>query len=326
MQSGLLALAAVALLLAGCAHPQAQATSSSPAPATTTAARATTAPPATTTAPSTSAAPARMAIHGVVVDEALHPLGATVTILETNASQATGAGGAFRFDDLRPDVYFLTARSTGFRAQTLSVTPEAAQQPLRFQLAANPSDAPYNTTIHFRGRVECALEALIISPSCDSVITDPKALGHPELGRFNTTNSVVVDVEDGWRTVVGTLVFDPSGQPGLDGLRVTVQGTHNQSALGTYQQYGRFDGQDSFAFRLEPGATYADTTAGPVPQNTTAFKFEVYPQSHLWHVVCVPPGEGGTCFLGLGAGLDVGFDLYVTTFYGQPAPDGFRFG
>jgi hypothetical protein len=265
-----------------------------------------------------------MSIHGVVLDEALHPLAATVTILETNATQATGPGGAFRFDGLRPDVYLLTARSAGFRPETLSVMPDTAGDELRFQLQDNPTDAPYNTTLHFRGILECALEVLIISPSCDTLITSPQGLGHPELGLFNSTNSVTTDVQDGWKTVVTDVVFDTSSQPLLDGLRVTVQGTHNQSALGTYQQYGRFNDTKSFTFRLEPGATYPEDTGGPVPQNTTAFRFDVYPQSKGWHAVCAPPGSG-TCFLGVGFGMNVQFDLYITTFYGQPAPDGFTF-
>jgi hypothetical protein len=32
---------------------------------------------------------------------------------------------------------------------------------------------------------------------------------------------------------------------------------------------------------------------------------------------------GSECFLGVGAGKDVQFDLYMTVFYVQKAPDGF---
>lgn len=326
MDKGLALLLAAGALLAGCTAPithgtetHGTATTGPSATAAGTSHPATATTPAAT--PSAPPLPTRMAIHGVVVDEALRPLRANVTLLETNTTRATGADGVFRFADLRPDVYFLTARAAGHRSQTLSVTPEGAQDPVRFVLAANPSDRPHNTTVRFRGMLECALEALIVSPSCDALVTDEHGLGQPDLAQFNSTNSVTVDVQDGWRTVVADVVFDASSQPLLDGLRVTVQGTRNQSALGTYQQYGRFDGKESFTFRLEPGATYDDTTAGAVPQNTTAFRFDVYPQSLGWHAVCDP--SGGTCFLGVGAGTDVQFDLYITTFYGAPAPSGF---
>jgi hypothetical protein len=339
MEKGLaLCLAAAALLLAGCANPAADGATATHGTSSTTASTTAAATSGTTTAtarptqtPSPSAAPtqspstaeSRMSIRGVVVDPAFHPLSSTVTILETNTSQATGAGGAFRFDNLRPDVYFLTARSEGFRPRTLSVTPEASKKAVVFQLEANPSDAAYNETIHFKGTLECALEALILSPSCDTLITDPKGLNRPDLAQFNSTSTVVVDVQDNWKTVVTDVVFDGSTQPLLDGLRVTVQGTHNQSALGTYQQYGRFNGPHPFTFRLEPGASYDEGTGGPVPQNTTAFRFNVYPQSLLWHATPCLPVPVPTCFLGVGFGVDVQFDLYITTFYGKPAPDGF---
>jgi hypothetical protein len=339
MRKTLPLLAVAAFLLAGCAGAATQTTGDVSHTVITKGTRGGTSSPASgapapqpgaspqpsspSSSPSPSSAPsadARMTIRGVVVDAALHPLQANVTILETGAVRETGAGGAFRFEDLRPDVYFLTARSAGFRAQTLSVTPEAARQEVRFQLEATPPQGPYNQTHHLRGAFECALEVLILSPSCDSLITDEHGLGHPELGRFNDTSALTVDVQDGWRTIVGDLVFDGSSQPLLDGLRVTVKGSHNQTGLGTYEQYGRFDGRGSFTFRVEPGATYPDGTAGEVPQNTTSFKFNVYPHSHAWHTLCV---AGGPCFLGVGAGLNVEFDLFVTVFYGAPAPEGF---
>jgi hypothetical protein len=262
-----------------------------------------------------------MNIHGVVVDEAVHPLNATVSILETGQSQPTGSGGAFRFDNLRPDVYFLTARADGFHSKTLSVTPEAAAaDSLRFVLEAMPTNVPYNTTVHFRGHIECALETLILSPSCDSLLTDPSVHQHAV---FSTNSSTLLLVDNNWKTVVTDVVFDPGTQPALDGLRITVRGSHNVSSLGAYQQYGRFNASHPFTFRIEPGATYPDGTGGPVPENTTVFKFDVYPQSKEWHKVCEVPPVGSECFLGVGAGKDVQFDLYMTVFYVQKAPDGF---
>lgn len=260
-----------------------------------------------------------MSIRGVVVDAGIHPLNnATVTILETNQTLRVSPGGLFRFEGLRPDTYILTARATSYRAQTLSVTPETAKDELRFQLDVIPGAVTYNETARFHGNIQCALEVLILSPSCDSVLTIIP--GAPSV--FNTTSNALLPVEDGWRTVVVDVVFDPAAQPAMDGLRVTTLGSHNASSLGNYQQYGRFHDAKPFTFRIEPGQNYTDDTAGPVPSNTTVFRFEVLPQSIAWHAVCVPPGSA-TCFLGVGVGHDVSFDLYITTFYGKPAPTGF---
>src|ERR1051326_3017903 len=90
MQKGTLALAAVALLLAGCAQAPAQGTGTAShatsaqgtSAATVSATQAPSSAPAARPAPSSSPAPSRMSIHGVVLDEALHPLAANVTILE----------------------------------------------------------------------------------------------------------------------------------------------------------------------------------------------------------------------------------------------------
>jgi hypothetical protein len=210
--------------------------------------------------------------------------------------------------------YFLRARAAGHHEQTLTIDAERARDPVRFVLEAIPAEQVHQVTTHFRGRIECALEAGIISPSCDSAITHG---GGPAL--FEANQTTLVGVKPGWRSVVGDLVFDAASEPGIDGLRVTVRGALDAGDSGSYEQYGRFNDTRSFTFRLEPGGTYPDGTE-PVPGNTTAFEFAVYPQSHLWHATCdagVPP-----CLLGVGFGTDIEFDLYVTAFYGKAAPEG----
>lgn len=263
-----------------------------------------------------SAAPTTLTLHGVVVDAALHPLpNATTTVLELHRS---AQGATFRFPDVAAAPYTLTASAAGFHSKSLVVSPAQADQEIRFVLDVDPAQTAYNVTTHFHGSMQCALEAGIISPSCDTLVT---AAGGPQVTPSNTSTILPVDAQ--WRTVVADVVFDASKQPGLQGLRVTVQGTSDQSELGTYQQYGRFNGTSSFTFHLEPGGAYPEGIK-PVPTNTTQFRFDVYPQSLGWHATCQPPAPAsGPCLLGAGAGTDVEFDLYLTTFYGRAAPAGF---
>jgi hypothetical protein len=324
MRKGLAALALAALLLAGCSTPPAQGTSSSstshssPAPPAAAHSVPSSASPATASRAPASTRPSSLSIHGVVVDEAIHPLAANVTLVERSETQAT-AGGAFRFDRLAAGVYTLLVRAHGYEPQNLVVSSES-QDEVRVQLAALRGTQPYNVTVHFHGFLECAMEALIITPSCDALLSDPR-VGAPPV--FRSNYSVLLPVDPYWKTVVADLAFDPGASPLLQGFHVTVRGAHNESSLGTYEQYGRFSGDKPFQVRIEPGQEYPDGTSA-VPQNTTVFKFDAYPQGTAYHTVCVP--GTATCFLGVGVGQNVEFDLYMTVFYVAPAPDGFRFG
>ncbi|MEA3143582.1 MAG: Carboxypeptidase regulatory-like domain [Thermoplasmata archaeon] len=322
MQKGLLALVVAAAILSGCAHAPSQGTTAaaSPLDAPTGAAHSNGSSPtaAPSAAPSAAPRPNSGAIHGVVVDEAVRPLAANVTLVERDETQVT-VGGSFRFDRLAAGIYTLKVRAPGYVPQNLVVSTEG-DDAVRIQMAALRGARAYNTTMHFHGHIECAMEALIITPSCDTLLADPR-VGGPSL--FKANFSALLPLDPSWRTVVADVAFDPASAPLLDGLHVTVRGSHNSSALAEYEQYGRFSGAQPFQFRVEPGMSYPDGTSA-VPENTTLFKMDVYPQGMGYHAACVPPGEGGTCFLGVGAGQDFEFDLYLTVFYVDPAPAGFK--
>jgi len=266
-----------------------------------------------------------MDIHGVVVDERLQPLRANVTLAELNQTVVTSSTGTFQFTNLVAGTYFVRAAAPEYRTKVLTVDPQTASQQMRFQLDPLPTNVPYNESVRFHGHIQCALEAAIITPSCDTLVLfaeDGAKL--PETHLFNDTFETSLPVSDNWKTVVADVVFDPSQQPALDGLRVTVRGTYDQKQLDTYQQYGRFNASAPFAFRLEPGQTYPEGQSA-VPANTTMFVFDVYPQSQAWHATCQPPlpEDPSHCLLGVGAGVDVDFTLVLTTFYVAPAPTGF---
>lgn len=258
-----------------------------------------------------------MTIRGLVTDKALRPIPtARVEIAENGRTQNVTASGTFEFAGLVPAIYFLTATAPEHGNQTLSAKATPGTATLEFVLERLPSNAPYHDDpVHFRGHIQCALEVLIITPSCDTVLTAEPVGQEPVL---NGTFSALLPVGAGWKTVVVDVVFDPADQPGFDGLRVTTRGSYDPHQLGTYEKYGQFIGADDFTFRLEPDQSYEEGDK-PVPSNTTMFQLDTYPHSHGWHTVCDPRPDGD-CFLGAGAGIDVAFDLYMTVFYGEPAP------
>lgn len=263
--------------------------------------------------PQLPARPATMAIVGLVQDETFAPIaGAQVSIRLVGLSTVTDASGGFRFEGLAVSAYLVDVEAPGYQPATLTAEPTEGNASLAFVLSRPPSLLPRTELVHFRGILQCAAEALIISPSCDSALT---AAGGPAL--FNDTSRFGLGLLPNWGSVVVDVDFDPGSHPGLDGLRLTVRGARDDGGGGDYEQYGRFTGPGPFTAVVEPGQEYPDGS-GPVPPETTLLRLEVYPQSHGWHATCE-----AACFLGVGAALDVSFDLYVTVFYNQRAPAGY---
>lgn len=256
----------------------------------------------------------RIHLRGHIVDDGLRPIpNATVAVVATSLQQATGADGGFDFGLQERRIYTLHAAAPGFIAGNLTVTPEQETEALRFVLQQGLPVQPYNTTVHLRGIIQCALEVLIISPSCDSALV--LVPGAPHV--FTSNQTILFQADPGWRTLVLDVVFDGSSQPGLAGLRTVLRATFAPDSNGTYAQYGRWNETASYTVRVEPGQAYPDGV-DDVPANATGFQVDVYPQSFGHHATCPE-----ACFLGVGAGMNVKFDLYATLFYVDPAPAGF---
>lgn len=283
-----LAALGLALALAGCTGTHAPAPTASCDGATPTAACAT-----------------GMTILGLVQDESFAPIaGANVALRLTNHTATTDAGGLFTFTGLVLSPYVVDVLAAGYANATLTAEPRQNVS-LTFILSSPTQAIPDPVVLHFAGKFDCALEALIISPSCDS------ATDEAGLSIFEDISTFDFGLNPGWATVVVDVDFEE--HQGIDGLRVTVQGKSDADKVAAYEQYGRFHGSDPFTFRIEPNQAYADGTS-PVPANATSLQLEVYPQGHGWHAGGVSP------FLGVGAAPSVQFDVYVTIFYVQPAP------
>jgi len=276
--------------------------------------------PAKTAAPAASVADApRMSIVGLVQDEAFNPVaGAHVALRLTNHTTTTDAGGNFRFDGLTVSAYLVDVNATGLENQTLTAEPRQGNSSVNFVLRIPTSLRPRTEVTHFRGFLQCASEELIISGSCDAIVV---FANQPPV--FNDTSIFQVGLGARWRSIVIDTDFAP--QPGIDGLRITVSGLNDQHNLDNYQQYGRFHGSEPFTSRIDINGTYPDDTTGPVPANLTALQVQVFPQGFGWHATCQSPAppDPQDCTLGVGAATQVDFDLFITVFYNQDAPDGY---
>lgn len=259
-----------------------------------------------------------MIVRGAVQDDAFQVVpSANVTLVERNLTIQTAPDGTFSFGELPLAFYRVQADAVDLLPQTLTVRP-GFNGSLLFTLT-RMAEEPSSSSARYAGKFDCAAEYLIIPGSCDAVVTaiadSVEQVEDPEL--FEKQDLFQHPVHANWKTVVVDVGFDPESMPLLDGLRVTVRGTRDSDDLGTYEQFGRFHGNQSFTFRLEPDQTYTDGVA-PVPANATMFEFAVYPHGQGYHATCA-----ASCFLGVGAATDIQFELLVTTFYVEPAPEGF---
>lgn len=247
-------------------------------------------------------------IFGIVQDAAVQPLaGATVRVPVLGLNTTTGADGRFSFDDIAPGRYVVEADAADHRGATLTTD----GQELLFVLPRF-AEQPFQSQQVFQGIWQCAAEYLIITPNCDEAV---RLIGGPTVTEGESEFDLLT--EPNWKTMVVDVVYD-GGHPGIAGLRTAVSATLDSNELGSYEKYGDFSGPESFTFHIEPGATYSEGV--PIPSNATGLRLNVYPLSHGYHATC--DDISGPCFLGVGAAVDVQFELIVTLWYVEPAPEG----
>ncbi len=242
--------------------------------------------------------------------------------LRTGANTTTDAQGAFRFEDVLPTIHVLNV-THAMGSASLSVDATEPPRPV-VVVVTSMTVEPYTTTEQYRGHLQCASEALIISGSCDTLLGFTNDQLEPSAGRplpepLSRNDNFTLVTENGWETLVIDVVWDAAAYPGLDGLRVIVQGPGGRDDLGAYDKYvTAHDADGRMTIRLAPGERY-ESGVIQIPDQGTALDIRVLPHSYGYHEICDPDGQ---CFLGLGAGTDLEFQVLATTFYHEPAPPG----
>lgn len=258
-------------------------------------------------------------LAGIVQDDRFEPIaGASVSVLEMNFTETSGNDGRFAFPEIPIGVYTVVADAPGYVNLTIPVTPTFDGELLfQLELEVDPNEV---FTDRFQGRLQCAAEYVIISGSCDRLSTE---FGGP--GIFTQTSQFQIGLGQDWQTVVVDVAFDAGNLQGFEALRVSTKAGDAADELGSYERYARHADGASFTFRIEPGMDYGEET-GPVPADIDNLLFDVFAQGQGYGTVCVPedsPERPGECFTGIGVGVDLEFELIVSTFYGTPAPVGY---
>lgn len=279
-------------------------------------------------------------LEGMVQTSNFNPIeGATVTVTGPSVvysdgsmtedlatyTAVTDAGGNFTLSG-PPGTHALTVEAANFAAhQGTAILPGSN---LTIQLTPLSSDVPYNEAFDFDGTMECAAETLIITPSCDTILTFREET--TEYVVFDTQSEFDLTTPRGWQTVVLDVRFDGSAHPGIAGLRASSYTASGDAEVLEYERINQEWASGDFSLRVDAGMDYGDNIPAPDSDGGDDLVFRFFPQSHGDDTICVPEEAPetdprlapGTCFLGAGFAQDVTFTATATLFVHEPAPQG----
>lgn len=317
-------LVVAALLLAGCAQPPLLDSAPDDAPPTEDGGSA-----------PTTATRATGALDVYVLDPALHPLaGANVTLTD-NRTRTTDDGGLARFDDVPAGTMGLTARLDGYRP-AISSAAIAADERTELQVKLLPSEtaaAPvetnetYRQTFHFRGYFECSATYFIITGDCMLLIdtvTEAAGFGTPAGNTTAEEYKLDFPLDHGWTSIVGEMHWTANRPASGEQMTFALEPTE-YNATGHAPKYARDEGTSPLRWVVHNGEPHPTATAsadGDEPEQPNEAGGEVvrtrsYVAGQFLH------RPAGTNFLGLGAAVNHEFEVVVTVFYGERAPDDF---
>lgn len=237
-------------------------------------------------------------LHGVVVDEAVHPLpGVIVRFLGTDVNVTTDKDGAYEFHEPVPkaQVVLVSAFLPGYTPKTQQIQVSGhASASLDFALAEDPFRYPFSQVLDQRGSVGCHFVADVAGQTHQQSCVTEKSDEHlpPNLWELyfsRDLQGVVVEVfwtpdSDLSQALEATLSGPVAGGHGAENVLVRQAGT-SPLRLEVPQ---------------EVASTFGDWTGVRLTMNVT-------PQASS----------------PLGASVDQAFHAFATVFYGDPAPAGY---
>lgn len=278
-----------------------------------------------------------------VVNPSLEPIaGAKVAV--AGRTGLTGDDGFATLDRVRQGTHNLSANKDGYREAIAEVTVipgDTATTRVKllpeFLAPATPpppENQSYAREYDFAGVFECSLVYLIIPGDCLTIVdyTLDQPCQQPDVPDAACTDVRPGDATDeqnafdfpldrGWETVIVEQVWTP-----------IIPGTKMQVALepaeydeqGHAPKYARVYGENPLYIRLENGVVHETAEAsveGADPGMPNPAGGEVITSRSF--IIGEGHNAGGLGFLGVGFAYGQRFDVYVTVFYGEPAPEGF---
>jgi hypothetical protein len=251
-------------------------------------------------------APGRAVLAGVVVDQAIHPIaGAVVTVTDAGVNATTDAKGGFSLAvPVGEHVLEATHRDFAPVRQTVSV-PATGTRGLVVQFSLTAAMGPYSTIAKYEGFVVCSLGAsYIFSEECGEGVGTP-------VGRFGKqgNNAIRYDFQaesPSLKTLVVEMAWEPTSDAGRELLvLLNTNWTCEPACGGDAVGNGSVQGPSPLLLRVDE----ADLSK---PLQDPAAVFTTYTLAR----------NGPT---DVNVVLNQAFQLFVTQFYRESAPDGYSF-
>lgn len=265
-------------------------------------------------------------LTGFVFDEEERPLaGATVRVAELGREARTDATGAYDLTGLAAGRWLTAVRAPGHALVEEAIDlPPGSEVRQDFRLPVLPAPVAHVEHFSFRGSYDCGSEVLILAGDC--LVLYENATGQPD-PVTQDAYAFRLPIHAAWQTIHVALAWQSGAENQLDGMRLLVE-HGNASKTGHGIQVARADGSDNpleiliARGQAHPTADkYAGTgTAARVPDDGEELQVRVQPRgkhTDVFGQVCDP--RTGGCFLGVGVGFDLNFDIEATVAY-EPRP------
>lgn len=248
----------------------------------------------------------RAVLAGVVVDEAIRPVeGATVDVTDSGLEATTDEAGAFLLPVPVGD-HIVEVRHASFAPvrQTVAV-PETGLRGLTLRLVLPASEAPYRVVAKHDGFVVCSLGvSVMFSEECGEGVGTP-------VGRFGKqdNNAIRYDFQSespSLKTVVLEQVWEPTSDAGREMLvLLNTDWACEPACEGDAVGAGAMQGPSPLLLRVDE-ADLAPHLQDPA----TVFTTYTLARNDATQANVL---------------LNQGFQLFVTLFYRESAPEGYSF-
>lgn len=269
------------------------------------------------------------ALRGTVVDDEQRPIaGARVLLVAMQAERITRSDGSFDFGRVGAATWTAGVTHEVYEDQNLRVEVRPDQETVvTVVLKLLPDFRPYERILHLKGKYDCAASLLIVPGDCA-----PSWLLERDEGVTKEEFSFPFTYDYLWTQVLLELTWEDAGNNQLEGMRLKVSPGNDTNLYGHQTRLGGAEGAQKPVRLLLTNGEAHPTAENWTGTNTTATLDEtggkaralVQPRGRLAETtgtVCSP--EDGRCLLGVGVGLDLKFDVYITVFYNKQMPEGY---